>query len=184
LRLAQNDLDAFGEFYDTYAEQVVVFFGRRVFDAETAFDLMSETFTIALDRRGQFRGRTPQEEQGWLFAIARSALLHFWRRGAVEKAAMRRLDVPEPALTSAEIQRIEQLSGLDTLRPRLLAAMELLPADQRRAVILRVVAELGYEEISAELDVSEEVGRARVSRGLRALRERLPDADHILQEIT
>src|SRR3954452_21879814 len=85
LRLAEEDPDAFADFYDAYAGGVLVFFTRRVFNAEAAFDLMSETFAIALDRRHQFRGHTPEEEQGWLFAIARNELAHFWRRGAVEK---------------------------------------------------------------------------------------------------
>lgn len=173
LRRAQTDADAFADFYDAYARRVLVYLTRRVGNAETAFDLMSETFAKALEHRATFRGTTPEEEQGWLFAIARGELSHFWRRGAVERAALTRLDIEVPSLTSAEIERIEELAALEDLRPRLAEALTTLPADQRDAVGLRVVDELGYPAIAARLGVTEDVVRARVSRGLRALRGEL-----------
>jgi RNA polymerase sigma factor (sigma-70 family) len=52
-------------------------------------------------------------------------------------------------------------------------ALGALPPDQRRAVELRVVDELGYGEIASALAVSEDVVRARVSRGLRAMAQLL-----------
>jgi RNA polymerase sigma-70 factor (ECF subfamily) len=170
LRRAQSDPDAFAEFYDAYAERVLVFFTRRVGRAEVAFDLLSETFAKALEHRASFRGSLPEEEQGWLFAIARSELSHYFRRGAVERAALKRLGIEPPALSAAEIERIEEQAALEEVRPRLAEALEALPADQRDAVGLRVVQELGYADIAARLGVTEEVVRARVSRGLRALR--------------
>ncbi len=51
---------------------MLVFFTRRVLDAELAMDLTAETFATALTRREQFAGRSAEEEQAWLFAIARS----------------------------------------------------------------------------------------------------------------
>lgn len=182
LRQAEEDPDAFADFYDAYAGRVLAFFTRRVLNAETAFDLMSETFAIALERRRQFRGRTPQEEQGWLFAIARSELSHFWRQGAAEKAALARFEVAAPSLTDIEIERIEHLAGIDQIVPKLATALAGLSSEQRRAVTLRVVVELDYDEIAEELGVSEDVARARVSRGLRILRGKIPDVEHLLTE--
>ena len=43
-------------------------------------------------------------------------------------------------------------------------------ADQREAIQLRVVDERGYGAVSEVLEISEPAARARVSRGLRALR--------------
>lgn len=48
-----------------------------------------------------------------------------------------------------------------------------LPAEQRDAVLARVVAERSYTQIAADLEVSEAVVRQRVSRGLGVLRGRL-----------
>lgn len=166
---AQSDADAFAEFYDAYAERVLVFLARRVLDAEVALDLMSETFAKALQRRRQFRGDSTEEEQAWLFAIARSELSHFWRRGRVERQALARVGVDVPMLSDTDLERIEDLAGIQVVAARVREAMEYLPSDQRRAVELRVIEESGYEEIAQSLEVTQQVARARVSRGLRAL---------------
>ena len=54
-----------------------------------------------------------------------------------------------------------------------LASAEHLPAEQRTAVLARIVDERDYREIANELECSEAVVRQRVSRGLVTLRRRL-----------
>lgn len=182
LAQSRQDPDAFAAFYDEYAERILLFLVRRVLDVDTAFDLLSETFATALERRHQFRGSSAEEEQGWLYSIARSELSHFWRDGRVERIALARLGVGVPALSDPEIERIEQLAGINELVPALQDAMASLPEDQRRAVELRVVEEHGYAEVATMLGVSEQTARARVSRGLRALAQRLPKAAAMMED--
>jgi RNA polymerase sigma-70 factor (ECF subfamily) len=182
LAQSRQDPDAFAAFYDAYAERILLFLVRRVLDVDTAFDLLSETFATALERRHQFRGSTAEEEQGWLYSIARSELSHFWRDGRVERIALARLGVGVPALSDPEIERIEQLAGINELVPALQDAMASLPEDQRRAVELRVVEEHGYAEVASILGVSEQTARARVSRGLRALAQRLPKPAAMMED--
>jgi RNA polymerase sigma factor (sigma-70 family) len=43
----------------------------------------------------------------------------------------------------------------------------------REALWLRVVRQMPYPQVAAELEISEQTARARVSRGLRALRDAL-----------
>jgi RNA polymerase sigma factor (sigma-70 family) len=182
LTQSRDDPDAFAAFYDAYAERVLLFLTRRVLDVDTAFDLLSETFAKALEHRHQFRGHSPEQEQAWLFSIARSELSHFWRDGRVERSALARLGVGVPGLSDPEIERIEQLAGLSALATPLADAMAALPEDQRRAVELRVIEECGYAEVAVILNVSEQTARARVSRGLRALGRRLPEPDTVLED--
>ena len=66
--------------------------------------------------------------------------------------------------------------------PALHDAMASLPEDQRRAVELRVVEEHGYSEVATILGVSEQTARARVSRGLRALAQRLPKSRAMIED--
>ncbi len=143
-----SDPDAFGDFYELYAERVLRFFARRVVQPDVAFDLTSETFATALERCRQFRGSTIEEEQGWLFAIARSQLSHFWRRGAVERAALTRLGIPAVTLDAEELERIEALADLDDVRGQVAAALGTLSGDQREAVQMRVVGEMEYADIA------------------------------------
>jgi RNA polymerase sigma factor (sigma-70 family) len=179
---SRDDPDAFAAFYDAYAERVLLFLVRRVLDVDTAFDLLSETFATALERRHQFRGGSAEEEQGWLFSIARSELSHYWRDGKIERLALSRIGVPVPGLTDPDIERIEQLAGLNALVPALQEAMAALPEEQRRAVELRIVEEHGYAEVAVILGVSEQTARARVSRGLRALAHRLPTRAAMMED--
>lgn len=166
---SRSDPEAFAEFYDAYSQRVLVFLARRLLDAEVALDLTSETFAKALEHRHQFRGRHAEEEQAWLFAIARSELYRYVRRGRFEREALTRVGVEVPALNDAELERIEDLAGIRAVVAELAQVMLELPADQLEAVRLRVVDELGYEEIAARLAVTPVNARARVSRGLRFL---------------
>lgn len=169
LRQAAVDSERFVLVYDEYGERILRFFSRRVLDAEVAFDLHAELFASAFEQRRRFRGSTREEEEAWLYAIARHLLARYWRRGAVERAAMRRLGLPRTELSDASIERVEELAELESLRPAISAALGELPEDQRRAVTLRIVDEQSYEEISVALGVSQDLARQRVSRGLRAL---------------
>ena len=172
---AQQDPEQYAAFYDAYSDRVLAYLARRVFDPEVAIDLMSETFAKVLANRMQFRGSTAAEEQGWLFAIARTELWHYWRSGRVERAALERFAIEVPELDDDEFVRVEALAGLDSLDGPLLEAVSALPDDQRRAVDLRVIQERSYVELAATLDVTQQVARARVSRGLRALALALRD---------
>lgn len=175
---AQADPSAFSAFYDAYSDRILRFLARRVLDPEVAFDLLSETFAKALERRMQFRGTSAAEEQAWLFAIARTELSHYWRSGRVERAALERFQVTIPALSALEYDRIESLSGLNALEEPLLTAMDGLPEEQRRAVELRVVEDFSYADLATTLGVTEPTARARVSRGLRALAGAFPPPAH------
>lgn len=173
LERAADDPAAFGAFYEQHAQRLLVFLTRRVLNVEVALDLMSETFAVALERCRDFRGSTPDEELGWLYAIARSQLSHFWRDGDVERRALQRLGLEAAHLTDPEIERVEQLAGIADLAAQANGAIAKLPSDQQDALRLRVVDELDYSVIASQLGISEQAVRARVSRGLRTLASEL-----------
>jgi RNA polymerase sigma factor (sigma-70 family) len=182
IRRSQRDAAAFVDVYEAYSEQLLLFLSRKVLDVEVAFDLHAELFAVALERRHQFRGRTVAEDEGWLYAIARNELSHYWRAGAVERRAMDRLRLTRPELDDAAIERIEELAALADLAPQIAAALDMLPAEQREAVRLRIIEELSYEEIAAQVAVSNATVRARVSRGLRALAAQIQTDDEGVRE--
>jgi len=59
------------------------------------------------------------------------------------------------------------------MAPALADAVEGLPREQRRALELRVLDQLPYEEVAGRLGCSENAARLRVSRALRSLTLRL-----------
>jgi RNA polymerase sigma-70 factor (ECF subfamily) len=106
---------------------------------------------------------------GWVFGIGRNVLHEALRRGRAERRALARLGVDPPALEAEEQIRIEELAALGELRSAVQGALAELGPEQREAVSLRVVDELGYPAIALLLGISEQTARARVSRGLRVL---------------
>lgn len=165
--------EAFAAFYRRHVGPVLAYVHGRTGRAELAADVCAETFARALERAAQYDpARGPA--RGWLFAIASSVLVDGFRRGQVEDRARRRLGIPPRELTDRDLERIEELidarSGPD---PSALVAD--LPAEQREALLARIVEERSYAEIAASLKVSQAVVRQRVSRGLSALRTRMSE---------
>lgn len=160
-------------FYREHARTLLLFFTRRTFDAEAALDLTAESFAAAFASRRTFRGATDQEAGGWLFAIARRQLARYFEAGAVSQELVRRLGVETPVAAGAELERIEEMAGLGTLRAGLRDQLVALDAGQRKALWLRVVNEQPYARVAQQLGISEQAARARVSRALRALGESL-----------
>lgn len=165
---SRNDPRAFRELYDRWAERLLAYFYRRVLDAEVSADLLAETFAVAYEKRGRFRDRG-KPGGAWLYGIAAKELSHWFRRQEVERRAIRRLGLEVPALDDESRRAIEALADADEHRAALAAALARLGAGEREAVHLRVVDELGYDQIAARLDCTEQAARVRVHRGLARL---------------
>jgi RNA polymerase sigma-70 factor (ECF subfamily) len=156
--------------YETYARALLAFFQRRVDDPELAVDLMADTFTLALERRHQFRGMTDKQLSGWLWSIAQSVLRDHERRGEAARRNARRLGRERRELTDREIERIEELASSENLRAAVARSLDRLPEEQREAVRLRVVEGLSYADIARRLGLTASGTRTRVTRAMRDLR--------------
>lgn len=167
----------FADVYVEYHEQVLRYFARRTLDPETAFDLMAETFAELFEHIDDFRGDTEESGRAWMWTVARHQLFRWRERGVVEKRSLERLGIPVATLGPAEYERIEDLADIQRVQPQLASALDQLGADQRTALTLRVVEHRGYDEIAEQCGASEEVVRARVSRGLRQLAKSLKDEE-------
>ena len=161
--------DAFAALYRRYERPLLGYLVRRTRSPELAADLAAETFAAALESLRRDAGPSGGAFGPWLFGIARNKLADSVRRGRVEEGARRRLALERVVLTDAVLEAIEALG--DGARVAELVAG--LPADQREALLARIVDEREYDEIAGALDTSALVIRKRVSRGLSALRARL-----------
>jgi RNA polymerase sigma factor (sigma-70 family) len=166
LRDARSSAEAFRLFYDRYAARVQSFFVRRTRDAEASLDLTAETFARAWLWRTRFRDLAGGSAGPWLFAIARSVLVRSVEKRRLEDDARRRLGLltPTDAITvTPEEDWLDELGG----------AIDGLPASQRDAVRLRVVAGFSYSEVARTLGCTPLAARVRVSRALSTLRAAL-----------
>jgi len=168
LRRSASDADAFAVFYRRHERLVAGWLMRQTRNAQLAGDLTAEVFAAAYLGAPRFRDG-PAPAGAWLLGIARRKLLRSLRTQRVEASACRRLAVEPVDLSDAALAALEELGATPALE-----LLEELPADQREAVRARVVEEVGYSDLAARASVSEAVARKRVSRGLAALRRRLP----------
>ena len=171
LAKAQTEAHAFRELYDRYAVAIHRFHLGRSRAREAALDLTAETFAQAwLSRRG-FRDRAGGSAGPWLFAIAHHVLVASVRRQRLERSACERLGL----LAAAD--RVEMpvepnelwLEGLDE-------AFAGLAPEVQRAIRLRVLDDLPYNDVAELIGTSPGAARVRVHRGLSALRNRLLQA--------
>lgn len=167
-------MDANGvlDLYDRHARELLGFFTRRTHDPHLALDLLSETFLAAFEHRDQCRAGSEGEAASWLYRIAANQLAAHYRRGAIERRATERFAAALRAPSAEELSAIEWLAeaGEAGEGSAVMRALAGLSDDQSRAIQARVLDERSYESVSRELGVSQQAARARVSRGLRALR--------------
>jgi RNA polymerase sigma factor (sigma-70 family) len=173
--------ERFSAFYRANAEDLLVFFARRVLDPDVALELTAETLAHAFLSRKRFLGSSSGEARSWLYGIARHQLSRFFQRGATERKAIERLGIQMPAMEADEQLRVEELADIKPLREVVRSALAGVSVDQRDAIRLRVLDERSYSEVAGALGISEPTARARVSRGLRTLARAL-EAQGITKE--
>lgn len=176
LRRSGQDPQAFGDFYSSHVGPLCVFIARRVYNAEVAMDLTSETFAQAFISRRRFRGHSEGEAAAWLYRIAIRQMSKYFAKGKVEQRALHRLGIQAPTLGQDEQERIEQLVSTEALRGAVDAEFALLSEPQRDALKLRIIEGLPYGEVARALAISEPAARNRVMRGLKALSEGLDES--------
>jgi RNA polymerase sigma-70 factor (ECF subfamily) len=169
-----GDADAFCGIYDRYAAPLASFFARSAGEAAAA-DLAAETIAAAWRARRQFRDDGSGSAAPWLYAIGRNVLRDSLRKGRREDRARLRLGLP---VDLGEERGFDDVDARLSQSPALGAALAALRPGERDAVELRVVDELGYDEIARRLDIRPAAARLRVSRALRRLRTALAGGEH------
>ena len=176
LEAAKDDPQAFREFYDRYAVWIRSWFMRHTGSEPASLDLTSETFAQAWHGCRRFRDLADGSGAPWLFGIARNLLRQYHKHNRIESAARARMGLPAAFAECEDYERVDDRSEASALAPLLRHAVRALPGEQRRALELRVVHGLPYEEVAGRLGCTQNAARLRVSRALRALTTQLRSA--------
>jgi RNA polymerase sigma-70 factor (ECF subfamily) len=166
---AREQPRAFLALYDRYFERVLGYARVRIRDVATCEDVTSQVFITALAQIGRFR-----EEgsfAGWLFQIARNAVVDVQRRPAPgplsDQAALVADADPGPEERLLALERVERLRTV---------VGELQP-EQQHLLALRYGAGLAYDEIGEIVGAAPGTVRVRMYRILEELRRRYPHDD-------
>jgi RNA polymerase sigma-70 factor, ECF subfamily len=168
---AQADPVRFEALYRKYVAQVYSFAFYELRDPHEAEDATARTFLAALASIGRFEERArPGEADGastfrvWLFQIARNAV------GERRRSRSRRPEAPlEIAGEVVAAIDVETESARRSDVSDALQAIDRLPDDRRRALILRFVDEMTTSEIAGVLGRSEGAVRVLIHRALRSV---------------
>ena len=174
--------------FERYYRPVYRFFEKRGFTAVECHDLTQETFLRVYRGMDSFRHEAPFE--AWLYQIAANTYLKSLRRQATQKRAGQHLSLDSALEEGRELAHwsgVAQAPGplddvLEKERLRLLReAMDELPEQMRKCILLRVYQELSYQEIAVALRLSVETVKAHLHQARQRLKVKL--ADHFGSEV-
>ena len=172
---AKQDPEAFREFYDRYAVWIRSWFKRHTGSDVASLDLTAETFAQAWHASRRFKDLADGSGAPWLFGIARNLLRQYHKHNRIESAARERLGL-QASVAGDDFERVDDRNEAGALAPVLRRALRALPADQRRALELRIVHQLPYDAVAGRLGCSQNAARLRVSRALRAITTQIRSA--------
>ena len=170
-RVRRQDVTAFGQLYDRYARPIYVL-AVTVLDRVEAEEIVQEVFLRLWRKADQF-----QPERGafgaWFMTIARHQV---WD-------ALRRLH-REPSLAAEVIDQLLMESGISggdveeeawsqEVGQAVLHALQRLPAEQRRALVLAYFGGLSQSSIAEQLGWPLGTVKKRIRLGLQKLRNTL-----------
>ena len=161
----------FGEVFDRHGGRILRYLTRRI-GPQDAEDLLSQTFLVALERRGSF-DPAASSARPWLYGIASNLLLRRRRDEARFLRALAR--VPIPTGVGPFEERAASRVDAEVAAEAVAGPLAGLSADDRNVLLLFAWAELSYDEIAAALGIPVGTVRSRMHRARHQLRKGLQD---------
>ena len=155
---------AFTEMYDRYSSRIFMYCRKILGNMPAADDAFQETFALFLKTLSPDREMT--NLPAYLIRIARNVCLRVRQRAQSH---------PEVLFNESLYESPRQDSKLETdeLSRLLSLALDILPDDQREALILQAYEDMSYQEISELMNVPLTTVRNWIVRAKRKLREAL-----------
>lgn len=172
-RAREGDRSAFEELVRRTSRLIYARLYLDTSDPHLAEDLLQETLLRAY--RSLRTLWDPAGFRPWLLAIAQNVLTDSARHNARQKRAEpARSDTPLSLVPGPENAPDANIQREET-RQKVLSVLRSLPEEYRLPLTLRYVGGADYETISIQLGLTNGSLRGLLHRGLKMLRERLPE---------
>ena len=165
-RVLAGDTEAFGTLVDRYQNEFAAYATHMTGSQDDAADVIQESFVRAYRSLG--RCQDPANFKGWLFRIVSNQC-----KTHIARTARRRLEPLEALSSASGPDNPEQDAVLGDLRGHVQRALHRLPTDQREALILKYVKDLGVSDLARLLAISVSAVKMRLMRGRKAMVEQL-----------
>jgi RNA polymerase sigma factor (sigma-70 family) len=179
IRRSRDNPATFSELYDRHAATIHRYAARRIGES-TADDIMSETFLVAFERRGDFDD-SRDDARPWLLGIATTLVK---KHARLEARAWKGI----VAAGAAELDRdaIEALGSrvdAEVAIRKLTSAIKGMPARDRDTLLLYAWGDLDYEGVALALGVPIGTVRSRLNRARLRLRASTTRGDALGEEV-
>jgi RNA polymerase sigma factor (sigma-70 family) len=151
--------------YVRYRRQIFNFCLHNLGNREEAEDATQSTFLNAF--RGLKRGTTPEFETAWLYKIAHNVCLNG------RQSSSRRRSIEAAADFDTIQETVPSPQGDTDALFNLTKALEVMPEQQRRALLLREWQGLAYAEIANQMGLSQSAVETLLFRARRSLAQGL-----------
>ncbi|WP_286137588.1 RNA polymerase sigma factor [Gabonibacter massiliensis] len=163
--LKKRDPEAYEIVFKMYYKVLVLFVERHIGDRNTAKDLVQDIFLKLYENSSSF----PNDFnlKSWLYCLARNAAIDYLRH--LKVMDRNKFLMAEAMLYAADIDKCVD----ERLYAKIQSAIETLPDQCKRIVLMSVVEGKKYWEISNELGITMNTVRTQIARGYKKLREQL-----------
>ncbi|SDB06286.1 RNA polymerase sigma-70 factor, ECF subfamily [Pseudidiomarina indica] len=174
-RVQQGDQRAFDLLVKKYQHKVMSLISRYVKQPADVPDVAQETFVKAYRALANFRGDSAFYT--WLYRIAvntaKNYLVAQGRKPPANDVDADEAEYYEGSEALRDSASPESLLLTDEIRHVVMRTIDELPEDLRRAIVLREIEGLGYEEIAIEMDCPIGTVRSRIFRAREAIDQQL-----------
>ncbi|KFZ31732.1 RNA polymerase sigma factor RpoE [Pseudidiomarina salinarum] len=174
-RVQQGDQRAFDLLVKKYQHKVMSLIARYVKQQADVPDVAQEAFIKAYRALDNFRGDSAFYT--WLYRIAvntaKNYLVSQGRKPPASDVDASDAEYFEGAGALKDSATPENLLLTDEIRDVVMRTIDELPEDLRRAITLREIEGLGYEEIAIEMDCPIGTVRSRIFRAREAIDQQL-----------
>lgn len=174
-RVQKGDRRAFDLLVLKYQYRILALVGRFISDHAEAQDVTQEAFIKAYRALPSFRGES--QFYTWMYRIAvNTAKNNLISRG--RKTPTQDIDLDDAAyfadeMNMRDVDTPDALLQRDQLKAVVFGAIEELPEELRRAVTLRELEGLSYEEIAEAMDCPIGTVRSRIFRAREAIEKKM-----------
>ena len=180
-QFGSGDAEAFEMLLSRYERPLFNFILRQVGERTRSEELLQDAFLRVVERAGEFKGES--KFSTWLYTIARNLCIDesrkmVFRRHKSLDATTVGEDGEGPSLverTGGHVAGADRSTIALELRPRIAAAVEALPDEQREVFLLRELQHMPFKEIAVIVGVPENTVKSRMRYALERLQEALAE---------
>lgn len=169
--------ESFRRIVESYYHPIKGFFARRVFSAEDGLELTQETFLRIYKGLDGFRGEA--RFRSWAFRIAHTTYLQWLERRhlpavrageiALSERDGEETELPDTVCSDTPLDEVLRKEA----RQKLGEAVEALPEQERKCMILRVYHDLSHQEVADFLGLQPGTVKAHLHHAREKLRAKL-----------